>query len=216
MVKRNYKSQAHRPKIAIQSERTNLTVLRQELDLWYRLQVLLYDLKNVAKDLSSEKRICSTTNELYISEPYFTDSEAVRIRTAIVDGVLGNADGGIDTATNVTVETEEGGTLDLSKSDSISSTLSEPATVEEVIHTRLSNFFNKRKASGDARPCGPHDILPIYLSVFKVCKEGLEDNRFLGRLRRSGLGDHRAAEGNRAEDRSIMRGKGNKRSGKGD
>ena len=214
MVKRNHKSQTHCPKNAIQSERTNLSVLRQELDLWYRLHVLLYDLNNVAKDPSSEKRICSTTNELYISEPYFTDSEAVRIRTAIVDGAHGSANEAFDANTDVTVTAEEGETLDLSKPDSTSSTLSKPAIVEEVIHNRLSSFFHKRKASGDARPCGPHDMLPIYLSVFNIGREGLEDDRFLSRLRRSGLGDRGAAERNRAEETFIKRGKGNKRNGK--
>lgn len=213
MVTKNHKSQAHRPKNATQSERANLSVLRQELELWYRLHVLLYDLKNVANDPASEKRICSTTNELYISEPYFTDSEAIRIRTAIVDGVLGNGDEAIDAATNVTAEAEKGDT-GLSMSDSTSA-LNTDATVEEVIHTRLSNFFDKRKASGDARPCGPHDMLPIYLSVFNVGMGELKDDRFLGRLRRSGLDDFRATEGHRAEDRSMKRGKGNRRDGKG-
>nr|ANM86662.1 putative zinc c6 transcription factor [Cladonia uncialis subsp. uncialis]AUW30901.1 zinc C6 transcription factor [Cladonia uncialis subsp. uncialis] len=211
MVKRNHKSQAHRPKNATQSERINLSVLHQELELWYRLHVLLYDLNNVANDPSSEKRICSTTNELYISEPYFTDSEAIRIRTAIVDGILGDADEAIDAATNVTGEAEEGETTAISKSDSTSSTLNNDATVEEVIHNRLSNFFNKRKASGDARPCGPHDMLPIYLSVFSVGKEELKDNRFLSRLKRSGLGDRRATEGNRAGDQSMKHGKEKKK-----
>lgn len=211
MVKQNPKSQAHGLKNAPQSERTTLSVLRQELELWYRLHVLLYDLKNVANDPFSEKRICSTTNELYISEPYFSDSEAVRICTAIVDGVLGNADEAIDAGTKVTTEADNGDTMDLSDSDCPSSTLNGNVTVEEVIHTRLSNFFEKRKASGDARPCGPHDMLPIYLSVFNVGKEGPEDDRFLSRLRRSGLGDCRAREGIRAEDRSMKRGKGNKR-----
>jgi hypothetical protein len=162
----------------------------------------------VAKDPSSEKRLCSTTNELYISEPYFTDSQAIRIRTALVDGDLGNAD---EAPTNITAEAEETGITDSPKSDSTSSTLNKDATVEAVIHTRLSNFFDKRKASGDARPCGPHDMLPIYLSVFNVGKEALKDDRFLSRLRRSGLGDCRATKGNKAEDRSIKRGKGNKR-----
>ena len=211
MVKRNHKSQAHRPKTATQSERTNLSALRQEFELWYRLYVLLYDLKNVGNDPSSEKRICSTTNELYISEPYLTDSEAIRIRTAIVDSVLGNADEAIGAATFVTAEAEEGGTTDLSKSDSTSSTVNKDATVEEVIHNRLSDFFNKRKASGDARPCGPHDMLPIYLSVFSVGKEGLKDDRFLSRLRRSGLGDCRATEGNRVKDQSMKLCKGKKK-----
>lgn len=210
MVKRNHKSQAHRPENATQSKRTNLSVLRQEFDLWYRLHVLLYDLNNVANDTSSEKRICSTTNELYISEPYFTDSEAIRIRTAIVDGVFGNADQAIDAARNVTVKAKEGETTGFSKSDPTFSTLNQDATIEEVIHTRLSNFFNKRKASGDSRPCGPHDMLPVYLSVFSVGKEELKDERFLSRLRRSGLGDCRAMEGNRTEDQSMKRGQGKK------
>ncbi|KAK0512052.1 hypothetical protein JMJ35_005180 [Cladonia borealis] len=211
MVKRNLKSQAHRPENAIGSERIYLSVLRQELDLWYRIHVLLYDLNNVANDPSSEKRICSTTNELYISGPYFTDSEAIRIRTAIVNGVHGNADEAIDPATNVTVGAEEGETTGGSVSDGTLSTLNKDATVEEVIHTRLGNFFNKRKASGDARPCRPHDMLPIYLSIFSVGKEELSDDRFLSRLRRSGLGDCRATEGNRVEDQFMKRGKGKKK-----
>ena len=188
MVKRNHKSQAHHPKATTQSERTKLSVLRQELELWYRLHVLLYDLNNVAKDPSSEERICSTTNELYISEPYFTDSQASRIRTAIVDDIFGNADEANDAATPATAQIEEGEITESLKSESTSSTLNKDATVEEVIYTRLSNFFDKRKASGDARPCGPHDMLPIYLNLFNVSKERLKDDRFLSRLRRSGCG----------------------------
>ncbi|KAL9630781.1 MAG: hypothetical protein Q9164_006245 [Protoblastenia rupestris] len=213
MVKRNHKPQTHLPKDVTQSEKTNLSVLRQELELWYRIHVLLYDLNNIANDPSSERRICSTTNELYISKPYFTDSEAIRIRTAIVDGVLDDTGEIIDAATNITAEAkeeEEEGITCVPKSDS-TSTLTKNATIEEVIHSRLSNFFVKRKASGDARPCGPHDMLPIYLSVFGVGKERLKDEHFLSRLRRSGLGDCRSREDNRAEDQSIKRGKGKKR-----
>ena len=211
MVKRNHKSQAHRPKDATQSERTSLYVLRQELELWYRLHVLLYDLNNVANDPSSEKRICSTTNELYISEPYFTDAEATRIRTAIVDGASSYAFEAIDAATNGIAEAEERGNAGLSKSDSTSSTLNKDATVEEVIHTRLSNFFDKRKASGDARPCGPHDMLPIYPSVFSVEKERLKNDQFLSRLRRSVLGNCLTTERNRAEDQPMKNSKKKKR-----
>lgn len=62
-------------------------------------------------------------------------------------------------------------------------------TLEEAIYDRLSSFFDKHKASGDARPCRPHDMDPIYGDVFEIPKEKLEDERFLARLRRSGLGD---------------------------
>ena len=64
-----------------------------------------------------------------------------------------------------------------------------PATIQDTIHQGLANFFDKRKASGDARPCGPHDMLPIYLDVFKLKKGDVKDEKFLGRLKRSGLGD---------------------------
>ena len=51
----------------------------------------------------------------------------------------------------------------------------------------MENFFEKRRASGDARPCGPHDMGSIYLAVFGVSKEELKDDKFLSRLRRAGL-----------------------------
>lgn len=62
-------------------------------------------------------------------------------------------------------------------------------TVEQAIHERLAGFFDKRKASGDSRPCGPHDMAPIYENVFNVEPSELRDERFLSRLRRSGLGE---------------------------
>ena len=51
------------------------------------------------------------TNEMYISEPYFMDSEAVRIRTAIVDCILSNADEAIRAGPNVTIEAEKEDTV---------------------------------------------------------------------------------------------------------
>jgi hypothetical protein len=64
-------------------------------------------------------------------------------------------------------------------------------TVDEAIKERLSNFYDKRRASGDFRPCGPHDMVPVYLSIFDIQRDELEDQRFLSRLRRSGLDDSR-------------------------
>ncbi len=72
MAEQNHKPQAQRPEDVTDSERANLSVLRQDGELWYRLHVLLYDLNNVANNLSAVKRLCSTTNGLYISEPGFT------------------------------------------------------------------------------------------------------------------------------------------------
>ncbi|KAL8993051.1 MAG: hypothetical protein Q9169_006631 [Polycauliona sp. 2 TL-2023] len=145
---------------------TELSDIKENADIWYRVQVLLHDLSNVGNDVLSEKRLSATTNELYISAPYFTDAEAAKILST-------------------SVETSDPGEKSIAPSSNSPAT----ATIQDIIHRRLANFFEKRKASGDSRPCGPHDMLPIYLEVFKVSKEDLKDEKFLGRLRRSGLGD---------------------------
>lgn len=104
----------------------------------------------MAKDKSCERRLSQTTDELYISAPYFTAEEAAAIKAALVDA----------------------GDMSL----------------EQAITSNLQNFFEKRRASGDSRPCGPHDMAPVYLSCFGIEKEELEDDKFVGRVRRSGLG----------------------------
>ena len=174
-----------------------LSDLRKDLDLWYRINVLLYDLDNV-KDSPSEKRLSTTMSELYISEPYSGDFEATKIRTALIH------DPG-----------ESGRLVSLS-------TKVQEITIARALHYKLANFLDKRKASGDARPCGPHDMVPIYSSIFRITKENLGDERFLGRLRRSGLGDssvkkvaiEAAADGPRMDFSRHPRKKGKKGSSK--
>lgn len=61
-------------------------------------------------------------------------------------------------------------------------------TIEQLISSTLENFFEKRRASGDCRPCGPHDMVPVYLSCFGIDKADIADEKFVSRLRRSGLG----------------------------
>lgn len=60
-------------------------------------------------------------------------------------------------------------------------------SLEQAISKNLETFFEKRRASGDCRPCGPHDMVPVYLSCFGIDKAEIEDDRFISRLRRSGL-----------------------------
>jgi hypothetical protein len=127
---------------------TTLAGLRDDRNLWYKICVLTYDLCNLQKDRNSEKRTLCTTDELYISTPYFSPDEAIRIKTA---------------------------------------TLEDGNTIEEAITSSLTNFFEKRRASGDARPCGPHDMAPVYRLCFGIDKAEIEDERFLSRVKRSGL-----------------------------
>lgn len=78
-------------------------------------------------------------------------------------------------------------------------------TIEAAIKFCLQNFFQKRRASGDARPCGPHDMGPIYQAVFGITKEDLKNDKFLSRLRRAGLGQPKENEKNANESVSGKR-----------
>ena len=66
---------------------------------------------------------------------------------------------------------------------------SEMTTVEEAINEQLANFFDKRIASGNSRPCRAYNIVPIYMSVLNIDREELKDWRFLKRVWRHGPGD---------------------------
>ncbi len=172
MAKKSRKSTPDRANDSANLAEATLATLLHGLDLGYKIRVLLHDLSNIGSDLNAQKRHSSTTHELYISEPYFTDCEAIKIRTALVD----------NTTNAIMTEEQTAGSLNDPSSSSHQKT-----TLEEAISGRLANFFEKRRASGDSRPCGPHDMVPIYASVFGIDKEELTEERFLSRLRRSGL-----------------------------
>ncbi|MCJ1448682.1 MAG: hypothetical protein MMC23_009199 [Stictis urceolatum] len=160
-----------------QSYISTLSLLCQEADIWYRLQVLFYDLSNVARDSLSQERLSSTTNSLYISPPYFTDAEAIKIRTALIDVPLGSG------------ESDEPSVSASISNAAVPEEVSKETSIEDAIHIKLEGFFEKRKASGDSTPCGPHDLFPVYANIFGVTREEINDERFLSRLRRSGIGD---------------------------
>ncbi|KAL8964078.1 MAG: hypothetical protein Q9183_004720 [Haloplaca sp. 2 TL-2023] len=70
-----------------------------------------------------------------------------------------------------------------------SALVSPNTTVETAIQDHLSNFLDKRRAGGSFEPCGPHDMVPVYRTVFGISKEDLKDNKFLSRMYRWGLHD---------------------------
>ena len=152
--------------------KTTLSELKGNRNVWYKIHVLIYDLCNIKIDRSSELRIERTVDELYISEPYFTTLEAALIKAILVETTK-NAEDIID--------------AEVISREQVNSATKDFKAVEEAIKERLSNFYDKRKASGDFRPCGPHDMVPVYLSVFGIPRSELEDERFLSRLRRPGL-----------------------------
>lgn len=113
--------------------------------------------------------------------------------------------------TTTTVEQSETSSVEVPSS----SAACEKVTVEEAIHNRLANFFDKRRASGDSRPCGTHDMVPIYVSVFGIGKGELKDERFLSRLRRCGLGESKSQKDSAASRQGESCVKGETKGGKG-
>ncbi|KAJ4164847.1 hypothetical protein LMH87_006502 [Akanthomyces muscarius] len=137
--------------------------------LGYKLRVLIHDLLHVTKDPAAAHRLNSTTDEYYISAPYFTPEEAATMQNVTLDS-LPNLD-----------HVPGRGDQDLSAADLVSK------PVHEALGILLSGFLDKRRASGDARPCGPHHLAPLYAALFSVELSELQDAKFLGRLRRNGL-----------------------------
>ncbi|KAG9645086.1 hypothetical protein KCU95_g8269, partial [Aureobasidium melanogenum] len=154
-----------------------LQALQANRNLWYKIRVLLHDLCNIATDRAAELRTLATTDELYISAPYFTAEEAALVKNTEILA---------PTPTEVPEfeELDQEVTLEPRQTEDVTS---HTVTIEQAIKDCLQNFFEKRRASGDSRPCGPHDMGPIYRAVFGISKEELKDEKFLSRLRRAGL-----------------------------
>jgi hypothetical protein len=113
-----------------------------------------------------------------MSAPHFTPEEVVLINTTVVARPI------VKKAPEFEALERQNDTDTEIKEIAVPETM----TIEEAIQICFRPFFNKRKASGDARPCGPHDMLPVYTEVFKITIEELKDEKFLSRLGRSGLG----------------------------
>lgn len=150
---------------------TTTSAMTADPNIGYKFRVLLYDFRHISKDYSSQGRILMTTDPLYISGPYFTTDEAALLKGAIVDTWKPTYDPDSHEDCDVDIAAE----------------YDTPMSVQETIEGCLELFFEKRRASGDSRPCGPHDMAPLYEAGFGIGKAELEEEGFLGRLRRSGL-----------------------------
>ena len=223
----NKGSPSHKP---IAHKRTILEIMEKHPEIWYKVKVLLYDLSSLKNDPASMPRLERTVDELYISEPYFTAEEAEMIKSALVplEHCLGEYDYETE-GEKVTFESGEevvpaidkagtdsqtaGETTETEEIDARMKAKVEYETVEEAIQRRMVSFYDKRKASGDFQPCGPHDMVPVYLSVFGIEKGELIDDKFLRRVRRIELSEstlETSGEGRTKEGKGRGKGKGQK------
>ncbi|KAK2013023.1 hypothetical protein LZ32DRAFT_691547 [Colletotrichum eremochloae] len=162
---------------------TQLTTSRARDDpvLGYKIRVLLYDLRNLSNDPSCERRLNVTTDEHYISAPYFQEEEAALIKTALVDVIL---DHRLDPSTTDYMDDLQATNVRLPVSFS---SRVRGQSLDAAIRMMLGDFLEKRRASGDSRPCGPHHLAPIYAALFGLDVAELKDDKFLSRLRRAGI-----------------------------
>ena len=155
---------------------TSTIAIAADPTLGYKIRVLLYDFLNVTKDPNSERRINSTTDEHYISAPYFEHDQAMVVKAAIVDADLPKHDPSISDYTDGKNNENSSERCGL-----------QGQTFDAAVRTMLNQFIDKRRASGDARPCGPHHLAPLYASLFGIGMEEIQDSKFLSRLRRAGI-----------------------------
>ena len=161
------------------------TAIASDSTLGYKLRVLLHDFLNVTKDPNAERRINTTTDEHYLSLPYFSPGEAAMIKAAIVDVDLNEHHLSSVIPADIYYDNDEEETGD-DRLGSLVDHLKEK-TFNEVTRAFLKSFIDKRRASGDTRPCGPHHLAPMYASLFGVDLKEMQDEKFKGRLRRSGV-----------------------------
>ncbi|KAE8451623.1 hypothetical protein EG329_003080 [Mollisiaceae sp. DMI_Dod_QoI] len=185
--KSNTTSSSHPP-----SNTHTLASLQQDPNLLYKIKILIHDLRNIKTNPESEKRTLQTTDPLYISPPYFTPEEAIRIKSTLVPTPHIPSNSSIEDEQNQNQEQDQEENSGIKEEENAPNPNpdtnintreeqdSEPViiTIEQAIHTHLSSFLEKRKASGDSRPCGPHDLAPVYMSVFGVEKSEVEEGGF--------------------------------------
>lgn len=161
------------------------TAIASDSTLGYKFRVLLHDFLNITKDPNAGCRINATTDEHYISLPYFSPSETAMVKAAIVDVDLSQQQLSAVMPAEIYVDDEDGGVGDSSLKSAIEHL--EENTFDEVVRALLQSFIDKRRASGDARPCGPHHLAPMYASLFGIDLKDIQNEKFLSRLRRAGI-----------------------------
>jgi hypothetical protein len=172
------KSDSSTPSIA--TLKTN-TAIASDPTLGYKFRVILHDFLNVVKDPNSEQRINATTDEHYISLPYFNQDEATVIKSAIVDDNLSQHDlGALFARYAHEVDEEEGEERRGERENDPGSVIEVlgDKTLDGVVRALLMSFLEKRRASGDSRPCKPHHLAPMFAALLGLIYRRFERKGF--------------------------------------
>ena len=64
----------------------SLPELKMDSNIWYKIHVLLYDLRHFEQSNISQSRLETVIDPSYLGEPYFNPEEAEKIKGARLDG----------------------------------------------------------------------------------------------------------------------------------
>lgn len=64
----------------------SFAALKKDSNIWYKIHVLLYDLRHLEQNDVSRSRLETVVDRFYIGEPYFNQVEAEKIKGARVEG----------------------------------------------------------------------------------------------------------------------------------
>lgn len=70
---------------ALPSKPASIEDLKSQPSLWYKIHVLVYDLRNFQENPKAQARLDTVQDILYIGMPYFDPIEAQQLKTCIVD-----------------------------------------------------------------------------------------------------------------------------------
>lgn len=138
------------PSMEIAKKTNTIQDLQQNKNLWYKMHVFVYDLRNFDKVATSHDRLESLLNAsyidaLYIGAPYFTPDEAATLRATAVKG-------------DKTLQT----------------------VIRETLEDRLLQRMKGKFGSDDDRVCAAHDLAQIFEKAFFIdCERLARDTKFL-------------------------------------
>lgn len=133
----------------------SLDLIQQDSELWYRIRVLLYDLRHFKDRDDSRDRLEQIIDPCYLGSPYFSHKEVKLLKSSIVRNKRSE--------------------------DKSEKTLQQ--LIETTLDAKLNRRMKKRVESQDFRVCAAHDLAPILEDAFGVKpKELRKDKKFVKTL----------------------------------
>ncbi|KAH7305619.1 hypothetical protein BKA65DRAFT_520632 [Rhexocercosporidium sp. MPI-PUGE-AT-0058] len=163
---------------------TPIEDLRSNQNLWYKLHVFLYDLRNFREVKESHDRLDKIADASYIGMPYFSAAEGEILKSTLITAPKATHSREKTTAKASGSREME----DESQKENLKDGKTLEMLIEEELNERLEKRIKKREGSGDFRVCAAHDIAPILEKAFEIDPKQLsKDKVFLDLMARSKL-----------------------------